>query len=121
MLIAIYIYTAYAVSVAIQGAGEWVSVTAYRRPAVCRSGAFVPACPVGGVVQQDVGSEHKISSGIIVSAVHVLRQLCQLRSVGNLVGVFRRTATARKAAGYRAVPYVLRLRAGGIGHRQQGT
>ena len=91
-------------AVAIQGAGEWVSVTSYRRPGVCRSGGS-PAFPVFGVVQHDVGGEHKISSSIIVSAVHVLRQLCQLRSVGNLVGVFRRTATARKGCGYRAVPY----------------
>ena len=108
-------------SLSVKCAGEWLAAGAYRRPAVQPCGVFVPVFPVGNVVQQDVGSEHKISSGIIVSAVHVLRQLCQLRSVGNLVGVFRRTATARKAAGYRAVPYVLRLRAGGIGHRQQGT
>ena len=115
---AVDINAAYAVAVAIQGAGEWLAAVAYRRPGVCRSGAS-PVFPALGVVQQDVGGQLAVDA--CLPAVHHRGEACQLRSVGNQVGVFRRTVTARKAAGYRAVPYVLRLRAGGIGHRQQGT
>ena len=102
------INAAYAVAVTIQGAGEWLAVVAYRRPGVCRSGGFVPVFPVGNVVQQDVGGELAASGCVpchVIRTVYYGREACQLRSVGNQVGVFRRTAAARKAVGYRAVPY----------------
>lgn len=41
-------------SLSVKCAGEWLAAGAYRRPAVQPCGVFVPTCPVGGVVQQDV-------------------------------------------------------------------
>ena len=101
------INAAYAVTVAIQGAGELVYVAAYRRPAVCRSGGF-PAFPVFDVVQHDVGSQFAASGCVFRHAIRTVyygSKACQLRSVGNLVGLFRRTATSCKGCGYGAVPY----------------
>ena len=72
-------------SVAIQGAGEWLTTAAYRRPAVCRSGAFVPACPVGNVVQQDVGGEFAVNA--CLPAVHHRGEEAQLVGGGNQVEV----------------------------------
>ena len=79
---AVDINAAYAVAIAIQGAGEWVSVTAYRRPAVCRSGGF-PAFPVFGVVQHDVGSELAVDA--CLPAVHHRGEEAQLVGSGNQV------------------------------------
>ena len=83
MLIAIYIYAAYAVSVAIQGAFELVSVTAYRRPAVQPFSAFVPVFPVGNVVQQDVGGEFAVNA--CLPAVHHIGKTAQLVGIGNQI------------------------------------
>ena len=80
---AVDINAAYAVAVAIQGAGEWLAAVAYRRPGVCRSGAFVPACPVGGVVQQDVGGQLAVDA--CLPAVHHRGEEAQLVGSGNQV------------------------------------
>ena len=81
---AIDINAAYAVAVAIQDAGELVlPAVAYRRPAVCRSGTFVPTCPVGGVVQHDVGGEPAVDA--CLPAVHHRGEEAQLVGIGNQV------------------------------------
>ena len=105
---AVDIYTAHTVSLSIQGAGEVLPFAAYRRPGVCRSGGFVPACPVGNVVQQDVGGELAASGCVPCHAIRTVyygREAFQLRAVGYQIRGFRRTATARKAFGNGAVPY----------------
>ena len=88
-LCAVDINAAYAVSVAIQGAGEWLTAAAYRRPAVCRSGGF-PVFPVGGVVQQDVGGELAASGCVPCHAIRTVHYGCeeaQLVGGGNQVEV----------------------------------
>ena len=91
-----------------QGAGKIVFRASYWRPDVCWSGTF-PIFPVGDIVQHNVGSQLAAGGCILLCTiectVHNSRETCQLRSVGNLVGVFRRTATSCKGCGYGAVPY----------------
>ena len=80
---AVDINAAYAVAVAIQGAGELVlPAVAYRRPGVCRRGVS-PVFPVADVVQQDVGGEFAVDA--CLPAVHHRGEEAQLVGIGNQV------------------------------------
>lgn len=74
----------------IEYAGELrlraAAVVAYRCPAVQAFGGIVPIFPVGGVVEENISGENKISAGIVVSAVHLVSQKRQLCGVAYLVG-----------------------------------
>lgn len=100
-------------AVAIEGARESYSVTVvtinitYRCPFIQAGCVCAPVTPSVGVVQPDVVGELEIFARIIGSAVHVLRQLCQLRAVADKVRGALRATSAAERRGHGAVPYFI--------------
>ena len=81
--------------------------TTYRRPLVQTFCVFIPVLPPFGVVQHDISSESEILARIIISAIYILRQLCQLRAVADQVRITLCTASTVEGRGHGAVPYFI--------------